>query len=138
MSQLNGAMPTSRPSMDELDMIRDYIMYPHIETMMHKSLDDMSFAHVTLKNVIIRCLEHIMFAISADYRQLKQEMRLRGIKVVEEEVTVGILYVRYYCRGYEEKFGIVRENLRSDIIRKLTSYTNDLGKQLKNQTNTSH
>jgi len=93
----------------------------------------MGFAHVTLKNVIIRCLEHILFAIGNDYRKLKQEMRRRGIKVVEEDVNDGILYFRYYCRGYEERFGIVRETLRSEIILKLTGYTSSLGQQLKNR-----
>lgn len=131
MSQLNGTMQTNRPTSDELDMMRDYIMYPHLISMVQKSMDDLSYMQITLKNVLMRCQEYVMNAISEDFRRIKQEMRRRGIKVVEEGVNDGILHYRYFCRGYEERFGIVRENLRSEIIRKMTGYTNALGQQLK-------
>ncbi|OUS67619.1 hypothetical protein B1748_36090 [Paenibacillus sp. MY03] len=131
MSQLNATTLTGMPSIEELEMMRDYIMFPHLITMVQKSIDDISYKQITLKNVLLRCQEYIMQAISADFRGTKQEMRRRGIKVVEEEANDGILYFRYFCRGYEERFGIVREALRTEIISKLTSYTNNLGQQLK-------
>jgi len=121
-----------RPTSDELIMIRDFVMYPHLIKMLQKSLTDMSFSHVALKGVIIRCLEHIMFSISDDFYKHKKELKQRNIRVIEEEINDDILYFRYYCRGYEERFGIVREALRTEIRTKLTDYTMQLGKQLKN------
>ncbi|MFD2116304.1 hypothetical protein ACFSTH_08545 [Paenibacillus yanchengensis] len=120
-----------RPTSEELDMIRDLVVLPHLITMIQKSLEDMAFSKITLKGVVIRCLEVIMFKITDDYYVLKRELKQRNIKVSDEETNDGILYYRYYCRGYEEKFGIVRETLRSDVTLKLTKYTNDIGKLLK-------
>jgi hypothetical protein len=119
---------TGRPDANEPEMIRDYIMYPHLTTMVQKSLDDMGFAHVTLKNVIIRCLEHIMFTIGDDYRRIKQEMRRRGIKEVLEDTNDGILY---FSTGAVKR--VLASCGRTEIILKLTNYTNDLAQQLKNR-----
>ncbi|GBG09357.1 hypothetical protein PAT3040_04001 [Paenibacillus agaridevorans] len=122
---------TGRPSSEELIMIRDYILYPHMLKMIQKSNDDMGFAHIALKGVITRCLEYILFSITDDFYALKRELKNLNIKVVEEEISDDIIYHRYYCRGYEERFGIVREVLRTDIRTKFTDYTMQLGKQLK-------
>ncbi|OUS68179.1 hypothetical protein B1748_34535 [Paenibacillus sp. MY03] len=120
-----------RPTADELDQIRDYLMYPHMLTMIQKSIQDLSFMQVSLKGVLARCMEYLMQRVTADYYALKKELRLKNIKVIEEEMNDGILYFRYFCRGYEEKFGVVRESLRSEIIIKMTEYTKEIGQQLK-------
>jgi len=125
------AKPIGRPSPDELEMIRDLIMFPQLITMVQKSIEDMGFAKIALKGVIVRCLEIIMFRISDDYYALKRELKNRNIRVHEEETNDGILYYRYFCRGYEEQFGIVRETLRTEMSTRLTKYTNDIGQALK-------
>ena len=133
----NDIKPTGRPTPDELEMIRDIIMFPQLIGMTQKSIEDMGFAKITLKSVIIRCLEVIMFKISDDYYALRRELKNRNIKVTEEETNDGILYYRYFCRGYEEQFGIVRETLRTEMSTKLTKYTNDIGHALKNKPSDS-
>ncbi|GBG06506.1 hypothetical protein PAT3040_01033 [Paenibacillus agaridevorans] len=122
---------SGRPTPEEYVMIRDFVIYPQLVKMVQKSMDDMGFSHVALKGVILRCLEHIMFNISDDFFKHKKELKNRNIKVVEEETNDDILYYRFYCRGYEERFGIVREALRTEIRLKLTNYTNALGQQFK-------
>jgi len=119
---------TGRPTSEELEMIRDLILFPHLITMTQKSIEDIGFAKITLKGVVIRCLEVIMFRISDDYYALKRELKHRNIRVSEEETNDGILYYRYFCRGYEEKFGIVRETLRTEMSMRLTRYTADIAK----------
>lgn len=122
---------SGRPTAEELVMIRDYVIFPQLIKMLQKSLDDMSFAHVALKGVILRCLEYIMFCVTDDFYAHKRELKKHNIRVVEEETNDDILYYRYYCRGYEERFGIVREVLRTELQLRLTEYTKQLGNQLK-------
>lgn len=126
--QRNNVNPAGRPTPEELEMIRDIILFPHLITMTQKSIEDIGFAKITLKGVVIRCLEVIMFRISDDYYALKRELKNRNIRVSEEETNDGILYYRYICRGYEEKFGIVRETLRTEMSMRLTKYTADIAK----------
>lgn len=122
---------TGRPTSEELTMIRDYVLYPQLIKMIQKSLDDMGFVHVALKGVILRCLDYIMFIATEEFYALKRVLRQRNIRVVEEETNDEILYYRYYCRGYEERFGILREVLRTELQIRLTAYTKQLGQQLK-------
>ncbi len=122
---------TGRPTPEELTMIRDVIVLPRLITMIQKSIEDMDFIQVSLKGVVIRCMEIIMFKVSNDYYALKRDLKQRNIKVFDEETNDGILYFRYFCRGYEENFGIVRETLGSEISMRITKYTNDLSKLLK-------
>lgn len=120
-----------RPTPDELNQIRDFIVYPHMITMIQKCIQDLGFIHVSLKSVLVRCMEYLMQRTTDDYYALKKELRLKNIKVLEEETNDGILYYRYFCRGYEEKFGVVRESMRTEIILRMTQYTNEIGTQLK-------
>ena len=122
---------TGRPTKEELEMVRDFIAYPHIINMIQKSQEDVGLAHITLKGVIIRCLEYLMFKASNDFYSLKRELKSRNIRVIEEETNDGILYYRYFCRGYEDKFGIVKETLRTEIIQRMTRYTAEIGQQFR-------
>jgi hypothetical protein len=49
-------------------------------------------------------------------------MKKRNIKVFDEETNDGIIYHKYSCRGYEDRFGIVRETLRTEISFRLANY----------------
>lgn len=126
----NQTKLTGRPTKEELGMIRDFITYPHIISMIQKSQEDVRLAHITLKGVIIRSLEYLMHKASNDFYSLKRELKSRNIRVIEEETNDDILYYRYFCRGYDDKFGIVKETLRTEIIQQMTRYTKEIGQQL--------
>lgn len=122
---------TGRATIEEQYMIRGYIIYPHIITMLQKSMSDLEFAHVALKGVITRCLEQIMFTVSDDFHALKRELKRRGIKVEDDIINDEVYYYRFWCRGIEDRLGFVREALRTEVINILTSYTGDLGRELR-------
>lgn len=122
---------TGRPTTAELIMIRGYTLYPHLVVMLQKSLEDIKLSHVALKDIIVRCMENLMFAISDDCHHLKRELKRRNIKVIDDTVNDGIYYYRYFCRGYEDRFGIMRETMRTELRNMLTAYTNDLGRNLR-------
>lgn len=127
-----GKVPlTGRPELEELTMIRDYIMFPHIITMLQKGMEHVRLDRFPLKDLIIRCLEVFMLRATDEYYVLKRSLKQRNIHVFADEAGDGILYHYYRCRGYEEKFGIAREALRMEISNKMTQYTEDLGRQLR-------
>lgn len=122
---------SNRVTMEELYMIRGVILYPYIITMLEKSMDDLKYTPVALKGVLNRCLEHIMFAVSDDYHKLRLELKSRNIRVEEDNTNDEIYYFRYYCRGFEDRFGIIRDTLRSEVRNIMTSYTADFGRDLQ-------
>jgi hypothetical protein len=120
-------MPTS----EEMTMIRDFVMYPNIISMLHRGIEQIRTASFPLKELNARCLEVIMFSVTDDYYTLKREMKLRNIQVFTDTTDDGVLYHHYLCRGYENLFGITREALKAEIGNRLAKYTDQLAKSLK-------
>lgn len=122
---------TGPATIDELHMIRDFALYPHLIGMVQRSMDDLRNIKFTLKSLNMRCLEYLMMRLTDDFYAIKKEIRKRGIKVWDGEINDDVFYYNYVCRGYENRFGITREKLRSDVIESLTKYTEELGSRLK-------
>ncbi|MHA7962860.1 hypothetical protein ACX93W_01860 [Paenibacillus sp. CAU 1782] len=132
---MKSEVPTvGRPTLDELTMIRDAVMYPYIITMLQNGIDNVTASRLPLKSLLERCLEVLMNSVSDNKFALNRELRKRNIKVHNEEAGDGILYFRYTCRGYNERFGIAREALRNEMSTRLTQYVDDVGKQLRNNS----
>lgn len=111
---------------DELTMIRDLIMYPHMLTMCEKSLVEIKNSSNIFKRYFEQFIQMNMDMITKDLFQLRRETKNRNIKVFEDETIDGIIYHKYICRGYENKFGIVRETLRSEISVRMAKYASSI------------
>jgi hypothetical protein len=107
---------------EELTMIRDKVMLPHVMTMLQKGIDSIATSTFTLKDLSVRSLELLLQMAGEDDRQLRKELNQRKIKIHLDESGDDIFYYRYFCRGYEEKFGITHKALRAEISLRLTKY----------------
>lgn len=116
---------------EELEMIRDYILLPHMEKMVQKSIDDAQYSTNILKRLYILASQKILNQIIQDMIALRCELRKRNIRVLDEEQSDFIIYHKYYCRGYEDQFGMTRDVMRAEISVQLTKYTSDLAMVLK-------
>ncbi len=111
---------------EELTMVRDSSMYPHMLTMCDKSLQEVRRTPNLLKQPLGEFIQIVMDKISREMFSLRRELRGRNIKVFDDETLDGIIYHRYSCRGYEDRFSIVREALRSEIGIRLAKYCADI------------
>lgn len=116
---------------EERIMLRDYILLPHIETMVQKSLSEVEYSVNILKRSYLMAGQYIMEKVIQDQHRLRREMKQRNIKILHEEQSELVVYYRYYCRGYEERFGITRDVMRTEISLRLTRYIAELGVLLK-------
>lgn len=117
------------PTKDELTMIRDGIMYPHIITMLDRALSQLNatvFEVPLVKQLLAKSLEWIITTAVNDQYEIKRELARANIKIMKDEINDGILNYHYVCRGYEARFGITREALRSAISDRMTLYTHSL------------
>jgi len=112
----------NQATIEELEMIRDFIMLPYMLDMCQKSMDDLRYSSNLFKEQFTRVVQLIMNAITRDLAQIRREFNKRQIKVWEDGSIDGIIYNNYTCRGYESRFGIVRETLRSEISVRLAKY----------------
>lgn len=115
-----------RPTEDELIMIRDYVLLPHMLTMVQKSIDDIENHSNLLKQLYLAAGRVIMNQISDDLYNLRRELSKRNIKIINDEQVDLIVYHRFICRGYEERFGMVRDVMRSEISIRLSKYLKEI------------
>ncbi|AJY76488.1 hypothetical protein [Paenibacillus beijingensis] len=111
---------------EERTMIRDYILLPHMQKMVQRSIADVECSTNILKRLYLMAGQKILDLITKDLYRLRRELKKRNIKILTEEQSDLVIYHRYYCRGYEERFGMTREVMRSEISLQLTKYASEL------------
>lgn len=129
--QHSFSMNKNNITTEERTMIRDYILLPHMEKMVQKSIADVEHSTNILKCLYHAAGQHILEQIMTDMYRLRRELKKRNIKILTEEQSDFVIYHRYYCRGYEDRFAMTRDVMRSEISLQLTKYTSELVALLK-------
>lgn len=119
---------------EERTMIRDYILLPHLQSMVQKSLDDIEYSTNVLKRLYLMAGQRILDQIAIDSRKLRQELKQRNIRMIETKYEDFIINHHYHCRGYQDVFGITRDAMKSEISIKLSHYISELARHLKSHT----
>jgi hypothetical protein len=116
---------------DELTMIRDYILMPHMLTMVQRSIDDIEQTGNPLKPLYIAVARAVMDRISADMKRIRAEFAKSKIKLLNTETVDVVYYQHFVCRGYQDRFGMIREVMKAEISVRLGRYFAEVEKQLK-------
>lgn len=116
---------------EEREMVRDLILLPYIDTMVSKGLKELELSGNVLRRAYATAGRYIQKRIVQDVYNLRLELKRRDIKVVEESQDDFITYNWIYYRGYQERFGLTRDVMRTEISLRLTQYTADLGEALR-------
>lgn len=119
-----------RPTEDEMIMIRDYILLPYMLSMVQKSIEDMENNSTLLKQLYLAAGRVVKNKISADMYRLRRELSKRNIKVFSDEQVDLVVYHRFVCRGYEDRFGMVRDVIRAEISTRLSRYLREIAEGL--------
>lgn len=111
---------------EELAMIRDVIMYPYMLTMCEKNLQKVRQSPNLFNHFFEQFIQMVMDRTSNELFRLRRELKASNIKIFDDETNEGIIYHKYVCRGHEDRFGIVRETLRSEMSWRLAKYANEI------------
>lgn len=117
---------TSRLTPEEYAMARDFMVLPLMLTMVERSVEDIQNSTNVLKRLYVTAAQAVMNQIHKDMYALRRELSKRNIKVVHDEQVDLVIYYKLLYRGYEERFGIVRDVVRSEISVRLTKYLKDI------------
>ncbi|KAA1180717.1 hypothetical protein [Paenibacillus sp. B2(2019)] len=123
--------PNKMITTEERTMVRDLILLPYIDTMVGKSLKELEHSSNILKRTFLMAGEAIQRRIIQDTYRLQKELKQRNIKMLADEQDEFITYYKIFCRGYQERFGLTRDVMRTEISLRLTKYTSELGSILK-------
>lgn len=118
-------------TVEERTMIRDLILLPHIDTMVSKSLREIEHTSSILKRAFVLAGEAIQQRIMQDTYRLQKELKQRNVRFIPDEQDEFVIYHKVFCRGYQDRFGMTRDVMRTEISLRLTQYTTELGTILK-------
>lgn len=114
-------------TVEERTMVRDLILLPYIDTMVARSLKEIELSGSILKRAFLIAGQAIQRRIMQDTYQLQKELKQRNIRVLPDEQEEFLVYHKIFCRGYQERFGLTRDVMRTEISLRLTRYTAELG-----------
>ena len=123
--------PAGKATAEELTMIRDYVILPHLLTILHNSMEKLQHSSNVLNPLFIALTQLLMNRVNNDMYVLKRELGRRNIKIAHDEQADMVVYHRFVCRGYEERLGIVRDVMRAEISVRLTMYIREISLLLK-------
>ncbi|WP_138493097.1 hypothetical protein [Paenibacillus pinistramenti] len=125
-----AGIPAARPTEEEMIMIRDSILLPYMLSMVEKSIDDIEYRSNLLKPLYLTAGKVVRSRISEDLYGLRRELSKRNIRVIRDVQEDMVVYHRFICRGYEDRFGIVRDVIRSEISVRLSRYIKEIAERL--------
>lgn len=125
----------NRITLEELELVRDYIVLLSMMTVVERSREEIEFSIISLKSVYLSVNNALMDRVHSDLATVKRKLRTSGIKVWEDERDDFIVYYRYVCRGYEDRFGMTREVIKSQISMRMGHYITDIHGSRKTEYN---
>lgn len=112
----------NRPTNEDLTLIRDKSVLDNLQIMVGRNLQEIKGSTYLLTRMYLAVTQLVLNRISEDLRQIHQDMRQRQIKIMSEDQRDDILYYNFMCRGYQDRFGIMREVLRAEMSKRLGLY----------------
>ncbi|MFC4103427.1 hypothetical protein [Paenibacillus xanthanilyticus] len=119
---------TELPSKEELELVRDFVLLPMMLTIVEKNSTEIGLTSYSLKSLYIKASQVLMTRIHADLSEVRKKMKVRNIKVFEEERVDSAIHYRFVCRGYEDTFAMMRDVARAEISVRIARYVSEMFK----------
>jgi hypothetical protein len=119
------------PTKEELELIRDYVLLPYMLTMVENNQRELQLTTYLLRKYYIAVTKILMDRIHKELARVNRELREKKIKVFQDETEDMDLHYRYICRGYEDKFAIMREVAKAAITVKIGEHIKSIVSEIK-------
>lgn len=114
------------PTKEELRMIRDAILLPHMLTMAKRSVQDIERTGGILSRLYKAMAHALVTRISKDIYANRRALSRANIKIHNDETGDAVIYYNYTCRGCTDRVGLAREAMREMIAAKFGAYITEL------------
>ncbi|MFC5449053.1 hypothetical protein ACFPOG_12330 [Paenibacillus aestuarii] len=114
---------TSLPTKEELEAIRDFVLLPMLLSIVEKNKQEIERSSYSMRTIFVKTANIIQNHISNDLHAIRKLLKERNIKVSEDEMIDSNLRYKYICRGYEDKFVLIRDVARAELMKRLGKYS---------------
>ncbi|WP_244944324.1 hypothetical protein [Paenibacillus polymyxa] len=109
-------------SVEDLRLVIEYLELPYLLTVLELNLKKMKDSNFKLSYLFELHLIKIQKRVTKDQYQVRQSMRKRGVKVIEQNEEKDKLTAKYLCRGYMHDVRLLWSKVRSDTEVRLAEY----------------
>ncbi|WP_374020183.1 hypothetical protein ABU162_11440 [Paenibacillus thiaminolyticus] len=127
-------VPPSPPKREELELMKNYVMLSHLQTMVTRKIRDIERSSETLKSLYSQAAQILAQHIDRDLSKAGRAMLDKNIHLFTGEHDGQAITYPYTCRGHEGSFLITREYMRADMSKRLGRYTDHLVAALRNSS----
>lgn len=117
-------MPVPKMTEEDELLIHKIIYLPILIKVFERDLQVLEQSPLKIKEPYIEKVEKIIRTIRIDLKEVKADMRKRGIKILEERKEEGYTEYHFLCRGYEGKKNMWNQHLKSEVTRRMRDYLN--------------
>lgn len=111
------------PTKEELEAIRDFVLLPMLLSIVEKNKQEIERTSYSMKTIFVKAANMIQNHITNDLQKVRKLLKERNIKVFEDEMIDSNLRYKYICRGYEDKFVLIRDVARAELMKRLGKYS---------------
>lgn len=122
------------PTKKELDLMRDAIILPVALGIVEKKRRETELSSLTLKILYSAAAKILVKQIQEDVQQSKKALVEHNIRVFEDSKDSAEIVYRYVCRGYENRFVMTKDYMRSEISVRIERYVRSLASALQDGT----
>lgn len=110
------------PTAEELTLIREYALLPLILSIVETNLRSIENTTYSLRKLYMKAAQSLLELIHSDLVRVRKTLKERDIKVYEEERIDNTIQFRFLCRGYEDRFTMVRDVVRAEASVRIAKY----------------
>ncbi|GIP32984.1 hypothetical protein [Paenibacillus sp. J2TS4] len=107
---------------EDLELVKEYILLPLLLDALEHDIALMERIQLKMAAFYVGNLRGIQIDITTALTLIRQQMRIRGIKVYEQQRTRLGIEARYLCRGYHHTFAMLWSLVKAELTAKLSLF----------------
>lgn len=106
---------------EEIELVKKVIILPILLNFLEQDIDVMQKKELHMWLLYNAQLKSIENEIKRELKELKRQMRRRGIKILSQHESNG-LFTQFLCRGYEHEMSLLHDFIQAQITIILNHY----------------
>jgi hypothetical protein len=112
------------PSEEEHELIKIHLIMPFMLDVLQDNIKTTNNSQLRFGELFVLHMESLMDKVSQEHSVIRQELRKRGIKIIDQEHDREELRADFICRGYKGRKVIFMNRIKAEIEMKVAELLN--------------
>ncbi len=116
--------PAPIQEFEDINIVKQYILLPILATYLERDIKSLEKSQLHLSQVYVKQYKLIQEKVFKDIYYISKQMRVRGLKVYEQQKTQKDIKAKYLCRGYRDTMNLSLNFIKVQVTLLLSEYLN--------------